>query len=124
MAVFGDDKRKTIKPENIRKLNIPLTLSEEYGVTFQAAFTVIAEFLFKILINDSVSEEIAEKIFIELLESFPTKKNKKYFGQSLLQTCLMTIENNKSNLSLLPKTEEKVNKLLQTTEIYNSEIQF
>lgn len=126
MAVFGDGNIKTVKPENIRKLNFSLTLSEEYGVPFQTAFTVVGRFLFKVLMDDTITADIAEKIFIEILESFPTKKNKKDLGQMLLRICLRAIENNKSKFILFPNIQvinEKLGKLLQTTEIYNSETQ-
>ncbi|MCG2699640.1 hypothetical protein L6274_01080 [Candidatus Parcubacteria bacterium] len=124
MAVFGDDKIKTIKPNNIRKFNFPLTLSEEYGVPFQTAFNVVGRFLFKVLTDNTVTADITEKIFIEILETFPTKKNKKELGKMLLRVCLSVIENNKSKFILLPNVQamnEKFDKLLQATEIYNSE---
>jgi len=125
MAVFGDSEIKTIKPQNIRKLNFPLTLSEEYGVPFQKTFTIVAGFLFKVLMDNAITADPSEKIFIEILETFPTKKNKKDLGQMLLRICLSAI-NNKSKFILLPNVQlinEKIDKLLQTTEIYNSETQ-
>lgn len=126
MAVFGDREIKTIKTKNIRKLNFPLTLSEEYGVPFQTAFNVVGGFLFKVLIDNTVIANIAEKIFIEILDSFPTKKNKKDLGEMLLRICLNGIEKNKSKFILLPSVQvinEKFDKLLQATKIYNSETQ-
>jgi len=126
MAVFGDREIKTIKPKNIRKLNFPLTLSEEYGVQFQIAFNVVGGFIFKIMMDNTVTVDIAENIFIEILDTFPTKKNKKELGQMLLRTCLNMIEKNKSKFILLPSVQvinEKFDKLLQVTEIYNSETQ-
>lgn len=100
-AVFGDGIIKTVKPENIRKLNFPLTLSEEYGVPFQTAFSVVANFLLKILLDDSIIVEIAERIFIEILESFPSEKSKKDLGQIFLIFCQRVIENKESNSVLL-----------------------
>lgn len=121
-AVFGDGKIKIVSPENIRKLNFSLTLSEEYGVPFQKAFTVVGGFLLKVLMDDTVTTDIVEKIFIEIIETFPTKINKKDFGQMLLRVCLRAIENNKSKFVLYSRTQlihKKVDKLLQVTEIYN-----
>ena len=120
-AVFGHEEIKTVNPENIGKFNFPLTLSEEYGVPFQTAFTVLGNFLFKVLIDNAVTVEIAEKIFIEILVSFPTKKNKKDLGQMLLRVCFRAIEDNKSKFILFPNNQlihEKIDKLRQTTEIY------
>lgn len=122
-AVFGDGDIKTVNPENIRKLNFPLTLSEEYGVSFQTAFTVIGRFILQVLIDKTVTVDIAEKIFIEIIESFPTKMNKKNLGQMLLRVCFRAIENNNSKLFLYPKTKlihKKMDKLLLATEIYYS----
>ena len=126
MAVFGDSERKTIKPENIRKLNFPLTLSKEYGVSFEKAFMVVAGFLLKVLMDNTITADLSEKIFIEILETFPTKKSKKDLGEKLLRICLSTIENNKSNFGLLPNVQlinKKIDKLVQTIKIYNSDIQ-
>jgi len=125
-AVFGDGKIKIIRTENIRKLNFSLTLSEEYGVSFQNAFAVVVRFLFKILIDDTITLDIVEKIFVEIIESFPMKKDKKNLGQMLLRVCTKAIEKNKSKWILTKKsntTQEKIDKLLQATEIFSSGIQ-
>jgi hypothetical protein len=120
-AVFGDEKIKTVSPENVRKFNFSLTLSEEYGVQTQTAFTVLGRFLFKVLMDNAVTVDIAEKIFIEIIESLPTEMNKKDFGQTLLRLCYRTIEDKKSKLIIVPNTHlihEKIDKLQQATEIY------
>ena len=46
---------KNVKPENIKKLNFPLTLSEEYGVPFQIAFGVVWIFLFRLMMDDGAT---------------------------------------------------------------------
>ncbi len=121
-AVFGEGGINKVNPENIRKFNFPLTLSEEYGVPFKKAFAVIGRFLFKVLMDNTVTPEISEKIFIEILESFPTKMNKNDFGQTLLRTIYQTIEDSKSNFILFPNNkliQSKISKLQQITEIYS-----
>ncbi len=125
-AVFGDGKIKVIKTENIRKLNFSLTLSEEYGVSFQNAFAVVVRFLFKALIDDTITSDIVEKIFVEIIESFPMKKDKQNLGQMLLRVCTKAVEKNKSRWILTRKsktTQEKIDKLSQATEIFSSGIQ-
>jgi hypothetical protein len=110
-AVFGDGKIKVIKTENIRKLNFSLTLSEEYGVSFQNAFAVVVRFLFKALIDDTITSDILEKIFVEIIESFPMKKDKQNLGQMLLRVCTKAVEKNKSRWILTRKsktTQEKI----------------
>jgi hypothetical protein len=125
-AVFGDGKIKIIKTENIRKLNFPLTLSEEYGVPFQTAFALLCGFLIKILIDDSIIPDIVEKIFNEIIKSFPMEKDKNNLRQMLLRVCTKSIEKNKSIWILTKKsntTQEKIDKLSQATEIFSSGIQ-
>jgi hypothetical protein len=125
-AVFGSGDIKTIKPKNIHKLNISLTLSEEYGIPSGLAYTIVCAFLVRVLMDNSITADIAELIFIEILETFPTKKNKKDLGQMLLRMCLGAIEKSKSKFILLHSNQiiyEKFDKLLRTIEIYSSEVQ-
>jgi hypothetical protein len=122
-AVFSDGEIKVVRPENIRRLNFPLTLSEEYGVVFNDAMRVLASFLIGILTANSITEDIAEKIFVEILETFPTKEGKKEVGQLLLGVSIRAIENIRSK-SLVQINDQmlrkKVVKLLQLSEIYSS----
>jgi hypothetical protein len=123
-AVFGDGKIENIKPENIRRFNFPLILSEEYGVPFQDAFRVVGIFLFSAMMNDTVALGIVEKIFFEVVESFPTKMSKKEFGERLLGVCIRAFENNRSER--LCKLEDKlkyqkIERLLQFAETLSAE---
>lgn len=120
-AVFGDGATKTINSENIKKLNFPLTLSEEYGVSFQIAFNVVGTFLLKILLDDTIPSEETKKVFIEIVELFPTKLDKKTFGGTLLSVCIEAVKQNKLNPT--DKLRIKIDELLQTIEIFNSEMQ-
>ena len=120
-AVFGDGDIVTVNPENIRNLNFTLTLSEEYGVSFDNAFRVVWQFFVKVLIGNKVTPDIAVKIFIEILECFPSKMNKKDFGQMLLRSSVKIIEENQSEFLISPINEifnETIDKLQQATEIY------
>ena len=122
-AVFGDGKIKAIKPQNIRKLNFPLTLSEEYGVPFRTSFMVTTKFLLRVLTDNTIIPDIAEKVFIEIIESFPTKMDKKTLGQMFLRVCIQIIEKSKSKLILNLKrktTQEKIDLLSQSIQIYDS----
>lgn len=123
-AVFGDRGIKYIKPENIRRFNFPLVLSEEYGVPFDVAFRVIGIFLLKLIRDDSVASGVVEKIFAEILNVFPTDKSKKDLGQMLLDACTKAVEGK----VLIPfcKLEDKlrcqkINNLLRVAETYNEE---
>ncbi len=124
-AVFGDRETKFIKPENIRKFNFPLVLSEEYGVPFDVAFRVVGMFSLKLIRDDSVASDVLEKTFTEILNDFPTSKSKKDLGQMLLDACTKAVEGK----VLIPFCKlddklkyQKINNLLQITESYNVEV--
>lgn len=124
-AVFGDRETKFIKPENMRKFNFPLVLSEEYGVPFDVAFRVVGIFLLKLIRDDSVALDVSGRIFTEILNDFPTSKSKKDLGQMLLDACRKAVEGK----MLIPfyKLEDKlkyqkISSLLQIAESYNAEI--
>lgn len=124
-AVFGDNDIKMVKPDNLRKLNFPLTLSEEYGVPFPSAFTVVGIFLFRIMRDNTITEDVIEKIFLELIDSFPTKLPKKDFGQLLLRACATAFDKNRSKLLLIPESpilSRKLEKLTQAIDVYDSEL--
>lgn len=70
-AIWGD---KVIKVENVNgvdKLNLPFTLSEDYGVDPKQSLIIITEFLFKTLNDNSVSvasfSRISSKIYLFIL---------------------------------------------------------
>lgn len=122
-AIFGDGVVKIVRPNNVQKLNFPLTLSEEYGVQFQVACRVVAEFLFRILTDDSVTTEVAENIFFEIMESVPSKIGKRQLGRLLVGVCNQIIENRKSKLLFYPEhllVEKKIDALLRISDIYSS----
>src|SRR5208282_4468200 len=83
-AVFGDGLIRTVRPERIRWFNFPLTLSENYGVPFATAFSVVAAFLIRVLTDDSTLPEMAERVFVEILSAFPTDKDKRLLAKILL----------------------------------------
>lgn len=118
-SVFGEKDVKVFRPENIKLWNFPLTLSEEYGVPFGMAVTVIGKFLIKMLIDDSVVREMMDKIFIEIMETFPTK-DKGQFGQLLLSVTVTTINKVQQKIILGRSTQEKFDSLSQLAEIYKS----
>lgn len=123
IAIFGNGEIKTIKPQNIKKFNFPLILSEEYGVPFKDSFVLLGGFLFKILIDNTITADVIKKIFIEILDSFPTNRSKKDLGQMFLKACINEIENRGAKSVLLQNYQvinEKLDVLLQTTQMYNS----
>lgn len=121
-AVFGDSKIIVLSTENIRRFNFPLTLSEEYGVSFPAAFRVVVGFLYRVLTDNAVTIDIAEKIFVEIIDAFPSKTSKKDLGQLLIKYCMDAVEKNKSKILHQPPNQllnEKADRLWQFTKIYD-----
>lgn len=87
-AVLGDKIIRRIQPSNIKKFNFKLTLSEEYGVKFETAFRVVQQFLFRILQDNYLLAEEVDRIFLILLDEFPTGSiSKQELRKQLLLGC-------------------------------------
>lgn len=119
-AVFGDGTIRVITPQNIRLLNFPLTLSENYGVSFGRAFPIIGRFLVKVLIDDSILPEMVNKIYVEIIETFPIPANmsKRELGRMLIGVSVRVINNTQNNIVLSRNIQKKVDSLSNLTEIY------
>ncbi len=120
-AVFGDQVIKVVQPEQLRKFNFALTLSEEYGVSPQAALQMIAYFLIKILIDDSIFPDMSQRIFAEIISTFPTKENRKSFGRRLLTVAVQAINNNLLKLIIGAKVQEKIDAITNFLKVYGSD---
>jgi len=117
-AVFGEKAITIVDPEAIRLFNFPLTLSEDYGVAFDQAFQVVGQFFLKVLLDDSITTDMAERIFDEILSSFPTDKKKSMLGKMFLQVSAQTIDNRAANIIIGSLTEQKIRALSQFALIY------
>lgn len=120
-AVFGDQVIKMVRPEQLRKFNFALTLSEEYGVAPQAAFQMIAYFLIKVLIDDSIFPDMAQRIFAEIVSTFPTKENRKSFGRILLTVAVQAINTNLQKLIIGARVQEKIDAITNFLKVYGSD---
>jgi len=115
-AVFGDGKIKVLSIENMLKFNFILTLSEDYGVTFRNAFKFVAVFLCRNLEDESITPEIIKKLFIEIVNHFPTKLDKKEFAKLLSSTCINVIGLKKSK-TLIEHSSELLNQKLNEIDL-------
>lgn len=120
-AVFGDQRIAVVRPEQFQKLNLSLTLAEEYGVAPRAAFQVVGSFLFRILRDDSLSPEDATKIFAEILSAFPTKENRKSFGRTLLTLTVKALSADRSKIVVGLRVKDKVEAMLRFLDSYGTE---
>lgn len=117
-AVFGDGAITTLKPERIRQFNLSLTLSEEYGVTYEISFRVIIQFLVKVLVNDAISIETVDKIMLEILSAFPTK-DKRELGRMILGACVIIVNKTQQRLFIGNEIQGKIDSLSKLIEIYS-----
>jgi len=115
-AVFGDHVIKVVRPEQLRKCNFGLTLSEEYGVAPQAAFEVVGSFLFRILVDDAISAELATTIFVEIVTMFPTTKSRKGFGRILLLLTIQAINESRRRSMIVGSKDRVQDKVDAITE--------
>jgi len=76
--------------------------------------------LIRVLIDDAILPEIAERIFTEILSTFPTDKDKGALGQMFLRASVQTIIKIRQRIIIGTRVQEKIDRLSQTTEIYGS----
>ena len=117
-AVFGDGIIKMIRPEKIRLFNFNLTLSEEYGVKFNSAFVLLNGFLIKILSDDAILPETIQRIFAEIISTFPTNMDKKNLGRLFLSICVKFF--NCQTIIIGTQIQKKIDLLSQFIEAYSS----
>jgi len=126
-ALLGDRKITNVNIQNIRKFNFSLILSEEYGVSFHSALSVLANFLYKILIDDTIIPDIVEKTFIEIIKNYPMEKYKNILSNMLIEVCVKKIEKDKSIFILTrisDLTKEKIKRLRKAIQIFGSKIYY
>ena len=119
-AVFGDGIVTMVQPERIKWFNFPLTLSEEYGVPFTTSFSVVVIFLMRVLTDDAILPDVAERILLEILSRFPTSKDRRFLGKLLLTVCSREIEKIHKTIIVGNATQRKIDRLYQFAKIYNA----
>ncbi len=80
-------------PQNIYLLNLPLTLSQDYGVEAKTASAVLVLFFTALILNGSVTPQIADEIFTLTLAQALEKRDKKLMAKALRQGCHQNILN-------------------------------
>jgi tetratricopeptide (TPR) repeat protein len=118
-AVFGDQIITIFRPEQLRKFNFALTLSEEYGVDPRVAFQLVGRFIVKVLLDDSILPEMAQRIFYEIVSLFPTKWDRKAFGRVLLVVAGKTIDKIRKTLIVGSRLKEKIDAIAAFLEFYS-----
>jgi hypothetical protein len=108
-----------VKPEQLRKFNFALTVSEEYGVPQRAAFDVVGSFLSRALVDDSLSPEIATRI-VEVVTTFRTTTTRKMFGQRLMLLTVQAINDGRRSIVIgsTKAVQAKVNAIAEFLSTY------
>lgn len=81
----------TVAPNNISFLNLQLTLSHEYGVNDKTAATILSSLFIKLILDDSVTPEIADEIFAPAIVRGLAERDKKVMAMVLFQICLQNM---------------------------------
>ncbi|HEY0908427.1 MAG TPA: hypothetical protein VGE35_03715 [Candidatus Paceibacterota bacterium] len=114
-AVFGDGAITVVQVENLKKLHLPLTLSAEYGVNPDNALKLVFYFILKLLIDDSVPVSVVEKIYTEIMSTYPTDKNRVLLGRALISASVKAINENKT-IVVGAHTQEKIDAIARANE--------
>jgi hypothetical protein len=107
-AVFGDQRITVIQPEQLRKFNFGLTLSQEYGVDRSNAFRLVEHFVIRILLDDSVVADMAVRIFSEIVSTFPTKEDRQSFGAMCLRIAVQFINKNRQSKRMIVSGSNRI----------------
>ncbi|MBF0231519.1 MAG: hypothetical protein HQK65_00575 [Desulfamplus sp.] len=91
-ATFGHKEIFLFNPNNLKKYRLDLVLSEEYGVSLETAIKVLAEFFGRVLIDDSITQVMADKVFNEVVPPFLKSRNRIMAGKLLVAFCRKFIE--------------------------------
>lgn len=110
-TIFGTGRVSVINISNVGHLNLKLTLSEEYGVSWQTALSVIGHFLKNIITDDSIEPRIFQRIFIELFDYIPDNLEAQTTGKMLMDICQKHIESRKSDIIVCPVSDIKKEKI-------------
>lgn len=83
----------TSSPQNIGRLNLPLTLSNEYGVDENVAVRVVSNFFSTLILDDSTPNEIVEEIFALTLKQGLRNVDKRMASRVMYQICQQNLQN-------------------------------
>lgn len=92
-AVFPPSPRGLVlfQPKNLFKLNLKLVLSREYGVDEDVLVKILSQFFLTLIIDDSVTDLMANELFKVTLVETLDNRNKRLVGRAILQICAHNI---------------------------------
>ena len=81
----------------------------------------MGNFLVKVLSDRSITLDITQNIFVEIIETAPSEIDKKEFGQDILRHCILVHNDNKPTCIIIPDDkvlQDKYDKLLKVLDIF------
>jgi len=121
-AVFIERIITILKPENLRKFNLSLVLSKQYGTAPKKALQVIVGFLGKVLIDNSITPELSERIFWETISPFLKNQNRIILGRLLFELCRVFVKESQEGIAITLSANEKLKVLEKQIDTCNSNI--
>lgn len=79
---------------------------------------MVVRFLIKVLIDDAILPLMVERIFTEILSTFPTDKDKTTLRQMFLRASVQIIKRISPGRIIGTRVREKIGLLSQSTVIY------
>lgn len=84
----------TPAPKNLSFFNLQFTLSSEYGVDDKTVTTILSSLFTNLILDDSVTHELANEVFVLSLPSALAKRDKVLLARVLFQICYQNMPRN------------------------------
>ena len=78
----------TIEPKRLELLNLGLVLSVEYGVDDDNFIRVLSEYFSQILLDDTITKELAESVFTNVIFDTFEKRDAQLVAKAIAQVCI------------------------------------
>lgn len=118
-SILGNSTIKQLNIEGIERLNLGLTLSEEYGVNLKNALQVIVSFLLKFLQDDSINTEDSTKVFNKVINNLQIKMDVSRLGYILLHLCEVAREKQVGLIIHSQLFDTKIDQLKTSFSLFN-----
>lgn len=120
-AVYGDSAISIFDPNGLKKLNLPLVLSTEYGVPKAISNRMMVGFVVRMLTDSHVLPNEITSIFDVLLEQNPQVDSKKHYANSLLAAVRILLQRNSELILDQQSTSQKFAELQSSVDSYSTD---
>ncbi|MDO9319665.1 MAG: hypothetical protein Q7V56_15905 [Gammaproteobacteria bacterium] len=120
-ALFGDGLISDFRPELLDHFNLPVTLSEEYGVSPDELVRVLSYVILDLIMDDTICIDVFGRVAIEIMARTPQKSCKLRTLNSIIERCdsglARTLQNLTIQLNPAP-FQEKLDRLKYSRSLY------